>query len=294
MVIQIIPTPEQIEEWIKAYVPEKEIFFLKEEDLPLFEEELRDVLVIPRDEFFSHKSYQTIQLINSYEFWQLSQEAAFAVIAPPSWVMDLKAAKRKELLALQVELNRGLMLPQSLFLTEDLIPEAFKVSSNGEAFVILQKALWDELPVSEKESLLIKWANEWETAESEPIPDFAPEHIKKFAASYPSFGGSNCLSTTLFAFTGAEWLIDEWVHPETFKHSLKRSNLVRVEGEPSKGDVVTWVNEAGVIQHASYCLGNGLFFNKNGQTFFNPYKILKWEDLKEHWRAYQSHLYRVK
>ena len=57
-------------------------------------------------------------------------------------------------------------------------------------------------------------------------------------------------------------------------------------------DVVAWVNEEEVIQHAAYCIDGQLFFNKNGQTFFNPWKIVHYDELKKEWEKYTPRVYR--
>jgi hypothetical protein len=58
------------------------------------------------------------------------------------------------------------------------------------------------------------------------------------------------------------------------------------------GDVVIWEDFNGTIQHASYHIGKQLFFNKNGQTIFNPWKITHFAELKETWNKYHIRIYR--
>ena len=59
-----------------------------------------------------------------------------------------------------------------------------------------------------------------------------------------------------------------------------------------KGDIITWENENGVIKHAAYHIADNLFFNKNGQTFFNPWKITDLSMLNEEWGHYRMEVYR--
>lgn len=49
-----------------------------------------------------------------------------------------------------------------------------------------------------------------------------------------------------------------------------------------------------VIKHASYHIGNNLFFNKNGQTFFNPWKVTHLDQLNKEWNQYKMIVYRKK
>ncbi|MFD2444019.1 hypothetical protein ACFSO7_08470 [Bacillus sp. CGMCC 1.16607] len=50
-----------------------------------------------------------------------------------------------------------------------------------------------------------------------------------------------------------------------------------------QGDIVTWKDENATIQHAAYSIGDELYFNKHGQTMFNPWKILSKEQLDKEW-----------
>jgi hypothetical protein len=77
-------------------------------------------------------------------------------------------------------------------------------------------------------------------------------------------------------------------------NGLERANFSLVDDEIKKGDVITWVNNEGVIQHASYHIDDNLFFNKNGQTFFNPWKITHLNELNEEWCQYKMKVYRKK
>ena len=68
--------------------------------------------------------------------------------------------------------------------------------------------------------------------------------------------------------------------------------LFTTEEHFQANDVVAWVDEEEVIQHAAYCIDGDLFFNKNGQTFFNPWKIVHGDELKKEWERYTLRVYR--
>ncbi|MEG0386348.1 MAG: hypothetical protein RR642_16530, partial [Solibacillus sp.] len=50
-----------------------------------------------------------------------------------------------------------------------------------------------------------------------------------------------------------------------------------------EGDVLVWIDVTDIIQHAAYHIGQNLFFNKHGQTIFDPWKLLKKEHLYNKW-----------
>ncbi|WP_232818675.1 hypothetical protein [Exiguobacterium flavidum] len=297
MTIMIQPSAEQISAWVNAYVPGKDFYFLRETDLDRFRDDLAGVLVVPRDEFFKHPSYRQVGLANSYEHWNISQEAAYVLVAHPEWITWLSAAKKQDLNALQVEIGRGLVLPvpsgQSLAEWYEHLVEV-----QGESYLVLHRAMWSRMPDEMRSVLLAGYAKEWDDWTGQALPDRTPAHIRRYANTFPVTSGSNCLAATLFAVSGQEWFVSEWVHQQTFLKGLEQAHYgladQKDESRLDAGDVVTWVNADGIIQHASYHVGDGMFFNKNGQTFFHPWKIVEWDDLKEQWAGYSRRTYEKK
>lgn len=47
----IEPTIIHLEKWMHTYVPEKDLFFLKDEDLIILKKHLETVLIVPKEEF---------------------------------------------------------------------------------------------------------------------------------------------------------------------------------------------------------------------------------------------------
>lgn len=291
---QIQPSLEQMKKWIENYVPEKDFFFLQEKHLPLFEEELTEVLLIPKDEFFNHATYKQIQLSNSFEYWNLSKKVDFVMVSSADWVVGLPASNREVLFNIQVGLNRGLIFPLDYFSeVSDELKES-TIKANEDEVIVVVASLWRELSFEVKEHLMKKYAQLWDEWMGEEMPEELPVVMKKYANNFPGEGGSNCLSATLFAVSRQEWMIHEWVHPQTFTEMLRRTHQLVETQELVAGDVVVWVTEEGQVQHASYHIGNGLFFNKNGQTFFNPWKIIGFSELQTEWERHSLNVYRRK
>ncbi len=287
MKIEIQPSIKVIENWVRDYVPDKDIFFLPEKDLGNFEEYLQNALIIPREEFFKHHSYMQIQLANSYEYWNISEEVQYVVVADSDWINSLSQKKKEQLFQIQKQVERGLIYPIFNLSIELSFPKDNIIDVNEDRYLILQKAMWDHLSFEIKASLIKEFAQEWEDWTCLAFPEKAPMHLKKFANTFPSASGSNCLSAALFSVTQQEWMLHEWVHPETFIQNLKKANYSLTSSQEIKaGDVVIWEDSKGVIQHASFHIGDNLFFNKNGQTFFNPWKIVEFSELKKMWNKY--------
>lgn len=293
MKTKIEPSETQIKKWVESYVPPKDFFFLQEEHLPLFEEESAQVLLIPKDEFFNHASYRQIQLVNSYEYWGLSKDVDYVIVAGAEWITNLAPSKKETLLAIQLKMNRGLIFPVSYF---SEVPDFLKenlVKNNEDEFIVLTANLWKQLPFELKEQLMKEYSRQWDEWLSEEVPEQLPLLMKKYVNTFPAEGGSNCLAATLFAISQQEWMIHEWVHPQTFAEKLSRTNSFIETDELSEGDVLVWKTVDGQIQHASYHIGNQLFFNKSGQTFFNPWKIVSFSELQAEWSQYSLNVYRL-
>lgn len=292
--MNIQPSETQLKNWVEQYVPEKDLFFIQEESLSLFEEEIGPVLLIPKGEFFNHASYRQIQLANSYEYWNLSKEANFVIVASGKWITELPPSKKERLLQIQLKMNRGLIFPLSYFSEAPLFVKENVVNEKEDEWIVLTADLWKRMSVTTKEHLMRKYAQQWDKWTSEETPGNLQLIIKKYVNTFPTQGGSNCLAATLFAVSGQEWIIHEWVHPQTFKEKLSRTHQLVEVADLIEGDVAVWESTDGQIQHASYHIGNQLFFNKNGQTFFNPWKIIHFRELQQEWSQYAISIYRKK
>ncbi len=292
MAVRMSPTNEQISRWIEDFVPQRDLFFVEEKDLNALAAYLCEVLVVPKEEFFNHSSYKQIQLVNSYMYWNISSEAQFVIVAKPDWIINLPEKKKRDILIVQYKMNRGLILPLSFFAIADSIPPAYIVEQNGEKFFVIQHSIWNRLSYQIKECAILAYAQLWDDWSGFDPPEQTPIHIKKYANKFPSESGSNCLSAALFAITEQDWMIDEWVHPRTFLNGLERANFTLINDGLEKGDIITWVNAEREIMHAAYHIGNHLFFNKNGQTFFNPWKITDIHTLNKEWCQYKMMIYR--
>ncbi len=281
MKTKLQPTYDTITEWVRAYVPDKDLFFLPETNLASFKEYTCNALVIPHEEFKNHSSYKQVQLANSYEYWNLSKDVAYVLVTPRGWVNHLPAEKKIDLFHIQIEMGRGMIHPISDFSVDTSSLRHNVIEVKEMKYAVLHKAMWEELSYSYKVDLITDIAQEWEEWTCYDYPPQIPPNLMKFANTFPARAGSNCLSATLFAITQQEWIIHEWVHPQTFLQRLELEHYHVTSQNLRAGDVVTWENADGIIQHASYCIDGYFFFNKRGQTFFNAWSILHLDDLKK-------------
>ncbi|MBK3495087.1 hypothetical protein JFL43_09500 [Viridibacillus sp. YIM B01967] len=287
----IIPSDEILQQWVEDFVPKKDLFFLTEGDVEKLQGDLRNVLVMPITEFYGHTSYTQTEFNNSYEYWNI-KGATHVIAANPAWIVSVAEDIRAFLLRRQVEVERGMVLPVTFFSDISVVPGAYIIEDS----VVLQRRMWEELPQSNKKMIMKMVAEWWEDGVCEAIPEKLPPHLLTIANTYGTTSGANCLAAALFAVSGkgSEWLLQEWVHQQAFLNGLKQCGYEAFEEDTQlmAGDVVAWLDDNEVIQHAAYYIGNGLFFNKQGQTIFNAWKIMKQEELIKKWPGMRMNIYR--
>lgn len=279
--MEIKPPKNILLSWMDSYVPEKDLFFLSKEHLTN-EIDFKDVLLMPIDEFYNHSTYGQLNYVNGYEYWNI-KNAQYVIIAEKEWIECISEEIKQFILNLQVQSERGLVLPVSFIKDIEKIPSSYVM--NGH--VVIQRSMWEKLDESSKEQLLTTMVYEWwDKGECEESPESLPSFLKPFANTFGHLQGPNCLAAVLFAISKGkqEWFIYEWIHQKTFIDKLNQLQFEEFLDEVlHQGDIVIWKDENDIIQHAAYYIGEGLYFNKHGQTMFNPWKILSKEALYKEW-----------
>ncbi|MEO4052583.1 hypothetical protein [Solibacillus sp. CAU 1738] len=287
--MQIKPSKEVLHSWIDSYVPKKDLFFLSKENLN-HEMDLTNVLLMPIDEFENHSTYKQLNYVNSYEYWNIKNEE-YVIIAEKDWIESIPTKTRQLILNSQIQHERGLVIPASFIDNIENIPSDYVMNNH----VVIQRAMWERLSVECKEQLLTTMVYEWwDKGECEESPLDLDDFLKPFVNTFSDVQGANCLAAVLFAISNGEqeWFIYEWIHQKTFLEKLKQYDYEESSSEElKKGDVVVWLDVNDIIQHAAYYIGDNCFFNKHGQTIFNPWKILSKELLFKEWSHFRYSTY---
>lgn len=295
---------EILTSWELEFVPEKDLFFFQTlEEINEFMP--KDVLITPKEEFFSHRAYSTIDYVNAYWYWNISKSVNFVCILPSKIFPTISDDKKKSILSIQKQSGRGLIFEsvEIAFILEqypDL--ELYNFVLNGVSYTAFQRDMWENLDSNFKMELLTTFSKDfiddvYEMGQEE-LNHLEPQIIP-LVNRFPERGGGNCFATVLASITEdpslAAWIAREWVAQETLLTGLKqrgyRKTTTSLDSLHPK-DVLLWKNEQGTFIHGSYYVGNGLVFNKNGQQFFNPWQVLKLKVLKEIWGENQLEIWR--
>ena len=220
MEIQIEPLQEQINTWIDRHVPEKDLYFLTEEDFYSLKNDVKGALVIPRKAFFGDSPYNGIQWVNSYMYWTISKDAQYVLVAKPDWIENLPLVQKETLLHSQHQIGRGLLFPISYFSETDALNNEYIFKEGDTEGLIIRRNMWMKLPYSYKVEAIKAYAQEYDDWSSIKIPKNLPDHLKKYANTFSTEPGANCLAAVLYAISANpvedEWMIHEWIHEETF------------------------------------------------------------------------------
>ncbi len=288
--LRIKPTKKHLHVWIEDYVPDKDLFFLTKEFLN-HKIDISDVLLMPMDEFLNHNTYKQIDYVNSYLYWNI-KNAQYVIIAEKKWIGSRSVEEQDFIFNSQLQCARGLVVPITFVDDLEKIPTNYIVNKN----LIIQREMWELLDFTIKEQILSKMVYEWwDNGDCETPPISMPDFLKPYANSFGYKQGANCLAAVLYSISKGkqEWFIHEWVHQKTFLEKLNQYDYKEFLGDGmSEGDIVIWEDKNAIIQHAAYHIGDGLYFNKHGQTIFNPWKILREEQLYKEWDHLKLVVYR--
>ena len=279
--IKIMPDEAILNMWINDFTFDFDVFYLTEESTVHFQNHLEEAAIHSKKEFLKHPIANDIKYINHYEFWLMHPETTHLLIAQKGCFESLPSELKFSLLTLQLELDRG-------FIHHGELAPQYTLKNK----TILTSSLVDQLTHHEIEEMLRYGVEAEEDNIVVGVRKNTPEHIKAVANSFSTVNGSNCFGAALFAVTEDEKYLPEWVNQDDFLTVLRKNGHELIHGENRKGDVMVWTDDEGTVRHACYYLGDGLYFNKNGQKIYNPWKIVSWREMSDDWGHYSYSIYR--
>ncbi|PWN75186.1 hypothetical protein [Bacillus paranthracis] len=306
-----------LNKWIKQFLPEYDLFFFPKKYGAVVKHFTSNTLLMPKEEFSNHTIFNNINSRNSYQVWNIHKDIQFVCVANSSLIMQWDKETRESIFRIQFEVNRGSIYEWDMIecVLEDIPSPSSKTAIlqhvspysftyDSKRYISMQKSLWDNLHKEFQYKFLLLLTKQFVYQTS-----LSKEQIKKFENSFPhiapyfnsfsSVNGANCLAATLASICSekseAKWIITKWVHDNSFlkglqikQYRLKSASIDSLQ--PS--DILVWKNEKNKVLHASFHLGGGYFFNKNGQSFFNPWQLVHIESLLNTWENERIEVYR--
>jgi hypothetical protein len=272
--------------WGKRLIPDLEWFF--------FVKLISGVEMTPLQSL--DRSSMSLDIRTSYGTWALSNETEYYTRMSPLAFSNLPVPLQSEIIRQQWTAGRGLV-----FELEELI-ELAGVSRDSlpvvsiddmKEIVLLHRTVWETFTELERQRFLINygtlWVNEaahWDKVEKDIQTSIKMKypHVIEKIDTFPKSNGPNCLAAVAAALTRNEGFFHKWMKEEEFLGFIKEANYEPCENENfEEGDVLIWFNESGQVSHSCFVLNSELAFNKQGQTMFNPWQVLKLADIIKSW-----------
>jgi hypothetical protein len=291
--------PRIIEQWSERFSPAFDLFYFK--DQPDFIHTC-EIAELSKDIF-------TLDVRTAFLTWSIDNKAKFVSCMPNDVFRALPSDSKRKIIFEQKEVNRGLIFAVDEF--KDLLKgtdlESQKKSldillreSHNEEVLAIQGYSWRLLSEKVRKTILLNYADDWVDEHSlgsnkkelykEPFSILYP-----YFDSFPGQNGPNCFAAVIAAITNNENYISEWMQPDIFLNILKEYDYHLTntpEHELDSNDVLVWYNSQDMPVHAAFMLDHNHAFNKHGQTMYNPWQIIRINDLKESWNTFRISIFR--
>jgi|GEM_PF-3097958 len=283
--MKIVPTSSDLQKWARCVPTQGDLLFLDKSALKnipslpfpiLSAEELRAQAV-------------ALWTLNARSWYGYSLNRAEACVFFPQGSLEKQSLKFRKVLA-QTQLR--LEVP-TLILSSRLPKDvAEKLAKFGKHHWLSSQS-WKTLTLGQRARVIKAWfvQNEIVTYES-PSLDEVPVSVRRrlkrlgfdaLLSCYACESGSNCLATAAAAASGNRELVGQWLHGPPFLRFLKKLGYKKLRAaSPQEGDTLVFSQE-GQLVHAAHYLGHGLYFEKPGQDFYEPYRIESFRNWKSHW-----------
>ncbi len=151
--------------------------------------------------------------------------------------------------------------------------------------------VWSRLSEQEKIDVLQRWfiQNEvsiYNSVEFLRLPIGVRSELSrigydKLLNRFQNVSGPNCFAAVAGALENSDDF-NNWTHWPELEKCLRSKDFKVVSGDPKTRDVLIFEkNEVPV--HAAYYLGSGLYFEKPGQDFYEPYRVEKLDEWSAAW-----------
>ncbi|RAI82660.1 hypothetical protein BFS35_002950 [Macrococcoides goetzii] len=232
---------------------EFDFFFISEAFLNQHQHYLINTLVVPKEEFKKNSSLSNVVNNSMYQTWHLTYE--FVIVAEPGWYESIESTLKDAL-------------------KKEMIDNGTQLINDDR---LITSAYWDMLSRNEQISFIQQFNDEPSKTDITLFSSIS--HLTALHNKFPENHGANCLSATLYALTKNPCILEQWVHQETFMPFLNRLGYKEVESSFSSGDIICFYYDD-LLTHACYAIDDEYVFNKQGQTFWKPWTIERFETIQ--------------
>ncbi|MBL7687154.1 MAG: hypothetical protein JNJ49_03895 [Bdellovibrionaceae bacterium] len=118
--------------------------------------------------------------------------------------------------------------------------------------------------------------------------------LTKIVNRYPKTSGANCFGAVI-GMISPNWqnrIVNQWAHWALLEESLARRGFTKEKSDsPRRGDVLVFLRKNTPV-HAAYVLDDETYFEKPGQDFYEPYRLVRLKKWKQEWPKSKIEIYR--
>lgn len=171
----------------------------------------------------------------------------------------------------QIDLKRG-----SIVMDTKLSKEKYAIANQ----YVITNVTWNSLTEQQKKDVIDWMIKDFDGDMTHNIQ--LPVEFQNVVNCFLPKSGCNCLSFVLYCITKDKEYLNCWVSDETFLNKIKDYQAMS-HLDYQAGDLILFFQNNRLV-HASYCFNSTYFFNKNGQSAFNPITVKTFDELREEWQ----------
>jgi len=275
--------PEQWFLWARNFLPAREPFFFSDADTAaalcgageLVYTRAELAASFPRFRLDYGSAYR-MGAVDVDSFVWLADREARDRIDPSRWVAVRDG---------QGTNGRGQVYGESWPLHKIAVPDTDRLPDGRW---LLAPDTWRALGEDVRRAWLREWISrclvedELHPVDAEVAPPYR-ELVGRYANTFADASGACCFSATLgMALRRPDEIFPLWLHQEPFLRTLRGAGFHPTgDRDPRPGDAAVWANADGLPVHAAFCVADGLMFNKNGQSWEQPYALVPLDDLRD-------------
>lgn len=251
---------------VRSFTIDYDLFFLSRAFVDRHHLALEGCLLVPLPEFLQHPAYNNVHSGSNHAIWQVDCDVV--LVAEAGWYEAREPAFCRALF--EESRARG-----SCF-------------SDGEQPITIR--YWAGLSDENKNRIITREDEE----PALPCPPLPPgfEHLTACHNVFPRQHGANCFGAVLYAIGQDPFILREWVHQQSFLLFLERAGYREVSGQDFSAEDVICFYEDGRLVHACYAVSGSHCFNKNGQTFWEPWTITGFHAVSENFADFEYRVFR--
>lgn len=285
--MKIVPSQTELKKWSLTFPKRGDLVFLDSESKKRLSSFPFPILTV--DEVRD----QNIELwtLNDRSWYGYSLNKADYCTWLPAGALEKSEGSIQQILAkVQIKLGVPTLLKSNL-LTSQLNS---KLLVCGKHYW-LSSAAWKKLSSLEKIEVIRAWFKQneiftYKSVSYKELPQTSSKEIRKLGLKqvlnhYPSQSGPNCLAATAGAISSnfKKDIANQWMIVEPFLRYLKEKGFSETKvSQPLLGDVLLFYRKKQLV-HSAYCIGDGFYFEKPGQDFYEPYRIEFFNNWKKEW-----------